>query len=169
MPMTPAIATFVWPRKSEVVSPMPVVSSLMAQKISPISGTFAFRTRVVGAAAERTAGSFPKLRSIEVGPRHQARLNRTLEIGGAPPETRAPLTRRSGSRRPRGARHGLVVARRMAPGGDPGEAEAQPRGEVAGARRVIGPAAREAQPQAEAHEPLRRPEPAPGRALFQRG
>src|SRR3954447_15738588 len=87
MPITPAIATFVWPRKSDVVSPMPVVSSLMAQKISPISGTFAFRTRVVGAAAERTAGSFPELRSIEVGPRHQARLNRTLGIGAAPPKS----------------------------------------------------------------------------------
>src|SRR4051794_33837617 len=116
MPITPAIATFVWPRKSDVVSPMPVVSSLMAQKISPISGTFAFRTRVVGAAAERTAGSFPKLRSIEVGPRHQARLNRTLEIGAAPARSQGaahPAFRFAASGRP--ARR----PRRHVPNGDP--------------------------------------------------
>ena len=39
MPMNAAIGTLFWPRKSDIASPMPVVSSLSTQKISPISGT----------------------------------------------------------------------------------------------------------------------------------
>jgi hypothetical protein len=39
MPTAPAIGTLRCPIASDIASPMPVVSSLSAQKISPISGT----------------------------------------------------------------------------------------------------------------------------------
>ncbi len=41
MPMAPAIGTLWAPRKSDMDSPIPVVSSLMIQKTIVISGTFA--------------------------------------------------------------------------------------------------------------------------------
>src|ERR1700760_4642546 len=43
MPMTPAATRFHVPRKSEPVSPMPVVSSLIAQKMTKTSGTLGAR------------------------------------------------------------------------------------------------------------------------------
>ena len=45
MPIAPAIGTLLWPRKSDIDSPIPVVRSFSTQKIAVISGTFASATR----------------------------------------------------------------------------------------------------------------------------